>query len=251
MLNGVSIFRYPAHGDFFVLRRIGAIDGHYASYCMRTREFIDIVDGSTFGAKMPRASWDFMGNLPQLLPPLPEQHTIAAFLHRETARIDGLIAKKKRQIELLQKKRTALISQAVMMKGSFYRKAKMKDLADWPGKVPAHWEIKRLKYLVSLKSGENIISEQIEETGEFPVYGGNGLRGFFNRYTHDGNFVLIGRQGALCGNINYGSGKFWASEHAVVAKPIKPIATFWLGELLRIMNLNQYSGSSCATWHRR
>ena len=77
MVNGVSIFRYPAHGDFFVLRPIGAIDGHYASYCMRTREFIDIVDGSSgvkCGEQVGISWWS------QLLPPLPEQHTIAAFL---------------------------------------------------------------------------------------------------------------------------------------------------------------------------
>jgi type I restriction enzyme S subunit len=53
--------------------------------------------------------------------------------------------------------------------------------------------------------------------------------------------VLIGRQGALCGNINYASGRFWASEHAVVAHPRGEFNLVWFGELLRTMNLNRYS----------
>ena len=80
--------------------------------------------------------------------------------------------------------------------------------------------------------------------GDFPVYGGNGLRGYTTSFTHEGHYVLIGRQGALCGNINYAKGKFWASEHAVVASMIGKIDTYWLGELLRDMNLNQYSNAA-------
>ena len=78
----------------------------------------------------------------------------------------------------------------------------------------------------------------------YPVYGGNGLRGYFDKYTHEGECVLIGRQGALCGNINYAKDKFWASEHAVVCTLLKESNTTWFGELLRVMNLNQYSQSA-------
>jgi type I restriction enzyme, S subunit len=115
---------------------------------------------------------------------------------------------------------------------------------EWIGKIPKHWKVARIKDIVDLKSGENIISEQITEDDEYPVFGGNGLRGYYSKYTHEGNFVLIGRQGALCGNINYAHGKFWASEHAVVATPIKHAEMIWLGEVLRTMNLNQYSNSA-------
>ena len=115
---------------------------------------------------------------------------------------------------------------------------------EWIGDFPKHWKIHRIKDIVNLKSGDNIVSEQITVDDEFPVYGGNGLRGYYSSYTHEGDFVLIGRQGALCGNINYAHGKFWASEHAVVATPIKFTEIIWLGELLRIMNLNQYSNSA-------
>ena len=76
------------------------------------------------------------------------------------------------------------------------------------------------------------------------MYGGNGLRGYTDRFTHDGEYALIGRQGALCGNINYAKGEFWASEHAVVVAPREEVAVHWLGELLRAMDLNQYSVSA-------
>jgi len=115
---------------------------------------------------------------------------------------------------------------------------------EWLGDVPAHWEVKRLRRLARLKSGESITSEELAEGGDYPVYGGNGIRGTFSRFTHQGHYALIGRQGALCGNINYASGKFWASEHAVVVLPLVDFSTVWMGELLRAMDLNQYSVSA-------
>jgi len=106
------------------------------------------------------------------------------------------------------------------------------------------WPRTRLKYLADFRAGENITADSINETGEFPVYGGNGLRGYTDGYSHDANVVLLGRQGALCGNVNYASGKFWASEHAVVVMPKSTVDARWLGELLRSMDLRQYSMSA-------
>ena len=176
-------------------------------------------------------------------PPIKEQKAIANFLDQKTAEIDGLIADKEKLIELLQEKRQAIISEAVT-KG-LNPNVKMKDSGiEWIGEIPEHWEVTKIKYLAFLKSGENITSEMLEEQGDYPVYGGNGLRGYASSYTHEGNYVLIGRQGALCGNINYAQGKFWASEHAVVVTPLRDVDLTWLGELLRSMNLNQYSISA-------
>ena len=125
---------------------------------------------------------------------------------------------------------------------TFPRYSSYKDSGvGWLGRVPEHWEVWTLKRIVSMQSGEAITTDNISEVGEFAVYGANGLRGYTSSYTHDGDFVLIGRQGALCGNVNYARGKFWASEHAVVATHRKDIDSIWLGETLRAMNLNQYS----------
>jgi type I restriction enzyme S subunit len=128
---------------------------------------------------------------------------------------------------------------------SFPRYPKYKDSGvEWLGQVPEHWEIMALKHLASLRSGETITADSINESGEYPVFGGNGLRGYTSAFTHDGLYALIGRQGALCGNINYAEGKFWASEHAVVVSPKTQVVSKWFGELLRAMDLNQYSVSA-------
>jgi len=111
-------------------------------------------------------------------------------------------------------------------------------------RIPIDWKKLKLRRIIQLKSGEFITAEKIDSTGEYPVYGGNGLRGYTKEYTHVGEYVLVGRQGALCGNVNYAEGEFWASEHALVAHPLVRINTHWLGELLRSMNLGQYSLSA-------
>lgn len=114
----------------------------------------------------------------------------------------------------------------------------------WTPEIPADWTVKKLGFLASLKSGNSITAEDIKEDGPYAVYGGNGLRGYTDRFTHEGEYALIGRQGALCGNINYAKGQFWASEHAVVVTPREEVAVRWLGELLRAMDLNQHSASA-------
>lgn len=111
----------------------------------------------------------------------------------------------------------------------------------WIGLKPKHWQVMKLHHMVRMKSGSAFTSLEMDDDGEYPVFGGNGVRGRFPEYTHEGSYVLIGRQGAECGNINYAHGKFWASEHAVVAKPDRELEYRWLGETLRAMNLNQYS----------
>lgn len=113
-----------------------------------------------------------------------------------------------------------------------------------PPTLPDGWRRMKLKYVATLRSGSGITSESISEEGPYAVYGGNGIRGFTTDFTHEGRHILIGRQGALCGNINYAEGRFWASEHAVVADIVGAHDTTWLGELLRSMNLNQYSQSA-------
>lgn len=120
-----------------------------------------------------------------------------------------------------------------------------KSTIDWAPFIPKEWEEKRIKDIAHLQSGDGITSDDIDEIGLYPVYGGNGLRGYTDTYTNDGSYVLIGRQGALCGNINYAKNKFYASEHAVVVYPYyKEENTTWLGETLRAANLNRLSASA-------
>lgn len=102
----------------------------------------------------------------------------------------------------------------------------------------------KLSDVVSMKSGESITAERITSEGKFPCFGGNGLRGYTTTFTHDGSYALVGRQGALCGNVTFVSGRFYASEHAIVVTPKKDTDIKFMSYVLYDMNLNQYSESS-------
>ena len=106
-------FSGEAIGDFFVMRPSLDIDGRFAVYQILNKEFISIVDGSTFGAKMPRVSWDFMANLRLPTPHIVEQHAIADYIGRETGKIDATIQKILSQIATLKEYRQTLISNVV------------------------------------------------------------------------------------------------------------------------------------------
>lgn len=178
-----------------------------------------------------------------VIPPLEEQDLITRFLTNATSNIDKLLNKKEQLLALLQEKRQALIDEAITR--GLDREALMKDSGiEWLGAVPANWKIRKLKTVAFLKSGETINYSYIDADGQYPVYGGNGLRGFTKTYTHKGDFILIGRQGALCGNVRLVAGYFWASEHAVVVTPSIDLDICWLEKLLIVMNLNQYSESA-------
>lgn len=114
---------------------------------------------------------------------------------------------------------------------------------DWANQIPFHWETKALKYIAKLQSGDTIRPEQFTEDG-YPVFGGNGFRGYTRSFNNIGKFPLIGRQGALCGNVNYSSGYFFASEHAVVVYPRSECSVTWLGETIRAANFNRLSQST-------
>lgn len=141
-----------AVGDFHVMRPQAGVHARFAQYEILNRSFIDIVDGSTFGSKMPRASWEFVGSMPLPTPPYAEQTAIATFLDRETTKIDALVAEQEKLIALLQEKRQAVISHAVT-KG-LNPNVPMKDSGvEWLGEVPGHWAVRRIKDVCRLESG--------------------------------------------------------------------------------------------------
>ncbi len=176
-------------------------------------------------------------------PPPEEQGAIVRFLDHTNVRIERVIRAKRKLTALLNEQKQAIIQRAVIC-GLDSDAALKPSGIQWLSEIPNHWEKRKLKHIARLKSGEGITALQIEATGQYPVFGGGGHRGYTTSYTHDGHFVLIGRQGALCGNIKYARGKFFASEHAVVAMPLADYNVEWFGELLRVMNLNQYSQSA-------
>ncbi len=133
--------------ELLVFKSTG-FDRRLLLYLLLTDGFIKVVDSSTYGAKMPRANWDFIGNCIVPVPSLEEQKQIVAFLDKETTKIDTLIDKQEQLITLLREKRQAIISHAVTR--GLHPNVKMKDSGiEWLGEVPEHWVVKKLKHIVT------------------------------------------------------------------------------------------------------
>ena len=117
-----------------------------------------------------------------------------------------------------------------------------------PFEVPKGWVWTTLGEIFNLQAGKNITAKDISTKQDgihcYPCYGGNGLRGYVSNYNREGRFPLIGRQGALCGNVNEANGKFYATEHAVVVDTYCKTNVPWVINTLLYLNLNQYATST-------
>ena len=111
--------------------------------------------------------------------------------------------------------------------------------------LPDGWCFSTLGEVFTLQAGKNITAKDIKDTATalhpYKCYGGNGVRGFVALYNREGNFPIIGRQGALCGNINIAKEKFYATEHAVVVERYCDVDLMWAYYMLTALNLNQYA----------
>jgi len=220
------------------------VNQYYYSYFLRSLALNGIILALAKGIRERSTDFRFsdFGELLLSFPPLPEQTKIAQFLDDKTTKIDAAIAIKQQQINLLKERIQILIHKAVTR--GLDDSVVLKDSGvEWIGEIPAHWEVKALKFICNLQSGEFISSDDFKEEG-YPVYGGNGFRAYSETYTNDGVYALIGRQGALCGNVNYAKGKFYATEHAVVVYPLNGEDTFWLGETIKVADFNRLSQSA-------
>ena len=107
-----------------------------------------------------------------------------------------------------------------------------------------HWPSRIVGEICDMKAGKGIKASELSDEpheGLYPCYGGNGIRGYIAKKSHDGLFPIVGRQGALCGNVNFAKGEFYATEHAVVCKPSEVLDPYFLFYALTLMNLNQYA----------
>ena len=108
-------------------------------------------------------------------------------------------------------------------------------------------ELKRYKLgeiCPEFHAGNGIQSSQIKGSGLYPVFGGNGLRGYTDTFNQDGQYLIIGRQGAYCGNVRYNVGKAFLTEHAIVGQTSAEHNAIYLACKLSLMNLAQFQGQS-------
>ena len=159
------------------------------------------------------------------LPSFIEQKHIADFLKK----LDERIAYQERLITSLKKYKRGAVTHILSGKSMAFA-------------VTFSWTEHTLSELCSeFRSGRNISATLIHQNGNYPVYGGNGIRGYCNQYSHDGEYVVVGRQGALCGNVRLIQGKNYLSEHAIAVQANGANETKFLLYLLDYMKLGQYS----------
>jgi restriction modification system DNA specificity domain protein len=212
----------------------------YLFWLLISKGFIDVINAESYGVKMPRTSWAQMGAHYCPVPPLSEQQAIAGHLDVETAKIDQAMSLLRRELETLEQFKKSVIHEAVT-KGLDPTVPMKPSGVEWIGEIPEHWGVKRLKYLCQMNSGTNLTSEEISEAGDYPVYGGNGIRGYYSEFNNDSSCVLVGRQGALCGNVQLGVAPFWATDHAVVVTELSGYWKKYAFYALTAMNLNRLS----------
>ena len=176
-----------------------------------------------------KATIDFVSaekvrNLQIPIPPLPEQSRIV----EELDLLSNIIEKKRQQLSELDN-----LAQSI-----FY------DMFGDPVTNEKGWEVKTVGQLFELKAGKAIKANELVneyEDGLYACYGGNGIRGYIPKFSHSGCYPIIGRQGALCGNVNLAKGDFYATEHAVVVSCNGNADAVWTYYCMVLMNLNRYA----------
>ena len=230
-----TIILHPSKTDF----------SKYLSYLFQTDNWRSQLRANASGIKVFSVTQKMLRSCSFILPPKSVRDAITTYLDTQCAKIDEIIAQAKASIEDYKQWKASIIYEAVT-KGLDPNVELKESGVPWIGKMPVNWTISALKNLCTMQAGKNLTSEQISTSGQYPVYGGNGQRGYYSAYNADGHFLLIGRQGALCGNVHDVSGKFWATEHAVVTSATKVTNICYLYYLLIAMNLNQYASNSAA-----
>jgi type I restriction enzyme S subunit len=208
----------PAYCVFSVID--GSIPD-FLGYLVRSNEYVGYFKTFSSGVIDSRLRLypEVFGRLTAVVPSIIEQSQIARFLDHETAKIDTLIHEQKRLIELLKEKRQAVISHAVT-KG-LDPDVSMKDSGvEWLGEVPAHWSVMALKWRTRAKSGDSlsanlVVSERSKST-PIPVIGGNGILGFCDKSNIVPPVIVLGRVGALCGNVHKVLEAAWVSDNALI-----------------------------------
>jgi type I restriction enzyme, S subunit len=229
-----AVFRSPANDYMFYVFNSGLFSFQAGLY--QTSTIFQLTNGTINAFQIP-------------LPPPAEQQAIAAFLDRETERVDLLVAKKRELIERLKEKRTALISRTVT-KGLPPAAARAAGLhanpslkpsgIEWIGVVPEHWNVCAVWHLFTLGRGRVISHEDIRENpGDFPVYSSqtenDGILGYLGSYDFEGDYVTWTTDGANAGTVFRRTGRFNCTN---VCGTLKPTTTGQVDSRFAAYSLN-------------
>ena len=222
-----------AVGDFWVLRS-DKIVPKLLYILVNSNNFMKVANISS-GSKMPRADWNLVSSTKFYIPQSKdEQRALATFF----TSLDNQISAAEKRLASLKQVKAASLQAMFPQEGETTPKLRFKG-------CEGEWKKVKLGEIVRLKAGNSLSLAQLKEWGSYPCYGGNGIRTYLPFFSHDGEYNLIGRVGALCGNINYVNGKFYATEHALVVYPFDDINVRFLFYVLVFADLNKYK-KGCA-----
>ena len=206
----------------YLILRPKRITGAYFAYLLRFYDIVKVFYALGGGLRQS-VGFDDIRRLPIIMPSAPEQHAIAAFLDRETAKIDALVAEQECLLALLTEKRKAVISRAVTQ--GLDPSVPMKDSGvEWLGKVPEYWSIQAVWTMFNLGRGRVLSHEAIADApGPYPVYSSqtenDGMMGFIDTFDFDGDFLTWTTDGANAGTVFRRSGKFNCTNVCGILKP--------------------------------
>ncbi len=199
------------------------LDVQYLKYWMSSPDFDERIQENTVGAAIKNvASVKVLKQIDLPIPPIQEQKQIVAILDKAFTAIDQAKTNIEKNIENAKE----------------LFQSKLNDIFSQKGEG---WEEKEFSKLFKLKSGDGLTAKNMIE-GSFPVYGGNGIAGHHNDYNKDGEYLIIGRVGALCGNVRYLNEKFWLTDNAFQISEMKVEFDYnFLCYLLNSKDLRSYA----------
>ena len=203
------------------------LEKQYLYYFLKSERGKTLIKSKAEGSVRDNLKFSILADFPIPLPSIEEQRKFVAKLDKS----NELIFKYKRLLEYYD---TLIKSRFIEMFGD-------------PIENTKSWIEEPLGNCCLLKAGKAIKASELADKDKehpYPCFGGNGIRGFISKKSHTGKIVLIGRQGALCGNVQLTDGDFYATEHAVVTSPKKELNSIWLYHLLFLMDLNRYKSGA-------
>ena len=226
----------------------GKYHNRFLFWLMSSSVFTGYTEYSQDGTIMASLSQEKIGNFLAYFPGLEEQCAIADFLDTECAKIDSVIADIEKQIETLQKYKKSLITEAVT-KG-LERSVPMKDSGvDWVGKIPAHWSVKRLKYVMNNFDSQRkpIEAQNRSQDGDvlYDYYGASGAIDKIDDYIFDETALLIGEDGANLvlrhlPLIYIATGKYWVNNHAHILRPKAESDLYFMAHQMEIIDYSLF-----------
>jgi type I restriction enzyme S subunit len=235
-----------AVGDFHVYRARPGTVPRYVHYVTLSRHFLEPVMSSVFGAKMPRASWDFVREVEIDLPLEHVQRTIADYLDRETAQIDTLIAKQEQLVSVLEERRALVIADttAGRTKGAVTRSTGV----EWLGETDSQWPVVRVRHIADVGTGYGDTIDA-EPDGRYPFYVRSQTPQRSHDFDHVGPAVLTAGDGAGVAKVfHLATGQFKAHQRVYVINAFRGVLPeYFLAYFSAYFNRVALDGSAKST----